>query len=69
MAYVRHPFVGYRVKPDFAHLLPTCADRPQQYALSALYLYSGIEGFDEARQELYQFNQNEAERRYPGEHS
>ena len=43
MVYVRQPFIGYRVLPAFAHLLPKCEGRPAEYSLSALYLFSGIE--------------------------
>ena len=68
MCYVEHPFVGYRLSPAYSHLLPTCAGRPAQYALSALYLMDGIEGYDEARQELFQFDEPASEKHYPGQH-
>ena len=64
MCYVRTPFVGYRVLPQFAHLLPNCEGRPRQYSLSALYLFYGIEGYEEAKQQLV----NSADKKYPGAH-
>lgn len=66
MVFVRTPFIGYRVLPAFAHLLPKCEGRPSEYALSALYLFSGIEGYDEARQQLFNFE--DSDKKYPGLH-
>ena len=69
MCYVRTPFIGYRVLPQFAHLLPKCEGRPSQYSLSALYLFDGIEGYSEARSKLLSFAQDISEKRYPGSHN
>ena len=66
MCYVRTPFIGYRVLPMYAHLLPKCEGRPVEYSMSALYLFDGVEGYDEARQQLFSFE--DAEKRYPGAH-
>ena len=66
MCYVRHPFIGYRVRPQYEHLLPKCEGRPRDYCLSAIYLFDGIEGYSEARQQLYRFTNDE--RKYPGAH-
>ena len=60
--------IGYRVLPMFAHLLPKCEGRPANYSLSALYLFHGIEGYDEARQELMNFTVDAADKKYPGAH-
>ena len=68
MCYVETPTIGYRLKPNYAYLLPECTGRPSQYALSALYLCDGIEGYDAARQQLLQFEESLDEKRYPGSH-
>ena len=67
MVMVHEPFIGYRVRPEYARLLPTCEGRPELYSLSPLYLAPEIEGYDEARQFLYNFES--AEKTYPGGHT
>ena len=66
MVFVTRPFLGYRVRDEYEHLLPTCEGRPNEYALSALYLTTEIEGYDEAKQKLFNFDQ--APKFYPGGH-
>ena len=68
MCYIRHPFIGYQVLPAYAHLLPKCEGRPKHYGLSALYLFDGIEGYDEARQQMNSFATPMNEKKYPGAH-
>ena len=68
MVYVRHPHIGYRVLPMFAHLLPKCEGRPADYSLSALYLFDGIEGYDEVRTQMNRFEVPTADKKYPGAH-
>ena len=68
MVYVQHPFPGYQVKPHLRHLLPSCEGRPTHYSLSILYSSPEVEGYDEAKQELYSFEENGPPRRYPGIH-
>ena len=62
MVYVETPFVGYRIKPTYAKLLPTCSGRPAMYALSALYTCEGIEGYALAKEQAAEM------KRYPGAH-
>ena len=68
MCYVETPYLGYRVKPNYTHLLPECTGRPSQYALSALYLCEGVDGYDAARQQLLRFEEPVEEKNYPGFH-
>ena len=60
--------IGYRVLPMYTHLLPKCDGRPKEYSLSALYLFDGIEGYDEARSQLNSFATPLSEKKYPGAH-
>ena len=60
--YVEHPFVGYRLQPKYAHLLPTCTGRPRTYSLSALYTEDGIEGYVLAKEQAAE------NKKYPGSH-
>ena len=68
MCYVETPIIGYRLNPSYTHLLPECTGRPSHYALSALYLCEGIEGYDAARQQLLRFEEPLEEKKYPGFH-
>ena len=66
MVMVRSPFLGYRMKPEYSHLLPECEGRPEEYSLSPLYLAPEIEGYDEVKQQLFSFDS--AQKFYPGGH-
>ena len=68
MCYVRHPLIGYRMLPMYSHLLPKCEGRPVDYALSALYLFDGVEGYDEVRSKLNRFDEPISDKKYPGAH-
>ena len=66
MCYVRHPCIGYKLLPQFNHLLPSCTGRPAEYAYSALYFDENVEGYDEAHSQLYDFKTPADQKTYPG---
>ena len=68
MSYVEFPFVGYRLQPAYAHLLPECDERPDQYCLSAIYTCEGVEGYTAARDILNQSEDSDETKKYPGSH-
>ena len=69
MVFVQHPFPGYQLLPRLRHLLPTCEGRPEHYSLSILYSCPEIQGYDEAKQDLFAFEgDNAPPKRYPGIH-
>lgn len=66
MTYTDYPFIGYRVKKQFKHLLPTCEGRPKLYSMSALYLIESVRGYNEAHSKLFEFT--DYDKKYPGTH-
>lgn len=68
MCFVRTPMVGYRVLPMYSHLLPQCEGRPDEYALSALYTFDGVEGYDEVHSQLMNPATTAKDKKYPGAH-
>ena len=68
MIPVRHPFIGYRLKPSLNHLMPACDGRPAHYGLSALYLTQDFPAYDEAKQQLFWFHDSPESKKYPGSH-
>ena len=69
MCYVRHPHIGYRILPQYRHLLPACTGRPADHSYSALYLDENFEGYDEVHSQLYDFKTPADQKSYPGAES
>lgn len=65
MEQVSTPFIGYRVKQAYRHLLPPCNDRPTQHSLSAIYAIRDSTAYQQAEEELLA---SPEPRFYPGRH-
>ena len=52
MDKVTAPFIGYRVKRDYRHLLSPCIDRPTVHSLSAIYSIRDSDAYQQAEEEI-----------------
>ena len=52
MEKVTLPFIGYRVKTAYRHLLPPCNNRPTIHSLSAIYAIRDSIAYQQAEEEL-----------------